>query len=153
MHRRTFTCESLTRSGAWNYGKNVHSTGGRRNLYTRKTDCPFRAKAVCEVQLGNRWRFVLLESAHNHEARIPPETQNQERMTLVTTIRSFTESLYRMGHAMTEGVTRIEHRLDNIERHMEQPRSSRLRVRAWVAGRRDPAAGYRKPAHRRYEDA
>lgn len=99
-------------------GVRNNSTGGRRNLSTRKTDCPFRAKAVCEVQLGNRWRFVLLESAHNHEARIPPERQNQECMTLVTTIRSFTEALDRLGHAMAEGVTRIEHRLDNIERHM-----------------------------------
>ncbi len=40
-------------------GVKYSSTAKKRNPSTRKIDCPFRAKAVCEVQLQNQWRFAV----------------------------------------------------------------------------------------------
>ncbi|OAQ60061.1 transcription factor AFT domain-containing protein [Purpureocillium lilacinum] len=45
------------------------STGPKRS--SRKINCPFRVKAVCELRLGKKWRLVLQEARHNHEARMP----------------------------------------------------------------------------------
>jgi hypothetical protein len=59
-------------------GVKYNSTAKKRNPSTRKIDCPFRAKAVCEVQLGNQWRFAVQELRHNHEPRVPTGGPNQE---------------------------------------------------------------------------
>jgi hypothetical protein len=100
-------------------GVKYNSTAKKRNPSTRKIDCPFRAKAVCEVQLGNQWRFALQEARHNHEPRVPSGTPGQENAPLATTIRSFTNKLDRLSHDMAQGFMRIEQRLDNIEKRME----------------------------------
>ncbi|KAL6859245.1 hypothetical protein J3F83DRAFT_763353 [Trichoderma novae-zelandiae] len=100
-------------------GVKYNSTAKKRNPSTRKIDCPFRAKAVCEVQLGNQWRFALQEPRHNHEPRVPSGTPGQENAPLATSIRSFTNKLDRLSHDMAQGLMRIEQRLDNIEKRME----------------------------------
>lgn len=100
-------------------GVKYNSTAKKRNPSTRKIDCPFRAKAVCEVQLGNQWRFALQEPRHNHEPRVPSGTPGQENAPLATSIRSFTNKLDRLSHDMNQGLMRIEQRLDNIEKRME----------------------------------
>ncbi|PTB81676.1 hypothetical protein M440DRAFT_1435400 [Trichoderma longibrachiatum ATCC 18648] len=71
-------------------GVKYNSTAKKRNPSTRKIDCPFRAKAVCE-----------------------------ENAPLATSIRSFTNKLDRLSHDMAQGLMRIEQRLDNIEKRME----------------------------------
>ncbi|OAA41042.1 Transcription factor, FAR1-related protein [Metarhizium rileyi] len=100
-------------------GVKYNSTAKKRNPSTRKIDCPFRAKAVCEVQLGNQWRFALQEPRHNHEPRVPSGTPGQENAPLATTIRSFTNKLDRLSHDMAQGFMRIEQRLENIEKRMD----------------------------------
>lgn len=100
-------------------GVKYSSTAKKRNPSTRKIDCPFRAKAVCEVQLGNQWRFALQESRHNHEPRVQSSTPGQENAPLATSIRSFTNKLDRLSHDMAQGFLRIEQRLENIEKRME----------------------------------
>ncbi|KAJ4124184.1 uncharacterized protein FIESC28_07943 [Fusarium coffeatum] len=100
-------------------GVKYNSTAKKRNPSTRKIDCPFRAKAVCEVQLGNQWRFAIQEGRHNHEPRVPAGTPGQENAPLATSIRSFTNKLDRLSHDMAQGLMRIEQRLDNIEKRME----------------------------------
>lgn len=100
-------------------GVKYSSTAKKRNPSTRKIDCPFRAKAVCEVQLGNQWRFALQESRHNHEPRVQSSTPGQESAPLATSIRSFTNKLDRLSHEMAQGFLRIEQRLENIEKRME----------------------------------
>ncbi|KAF4982653.1 hypothetical protein FZEAL_1760 [Fusarium zealandicum] len=100
-------------------GVKYNSTAKKRNPSTRKIDCPFRAKAVCEVQLGNQWRFAIQEGRHNHEPRVPAGTPGQENAPLATSIRSFTNKLDRLNHDMAQGLMRIEQRLDNIEKRME----------------------------------
>lgn len=100
-------------------GVKYNSTAKKRNPSTRKIDCPFRAKAVCEVQLGNQWRFALQEPRHNHEPRIPSGTPGQENAPLATSIRSFTNKLDRLSHDMAQGLMRIEQRLDNIEKRID----------------------------------
>lgn len=100
-------------------GVKYNSTAKKRNPSTRKIDCPFRAKAVCEVQLGNQWRFAIQEGRHNHEPRAPSGTPGQENAPLATSIRSFTNKLDRLNHDMAQGLMRIEQRLDNIEKRMD----------------------------------
>ncbi len=100
-------------------GVKYSSTAKKRNPSTRKIDCPFRAKAVCEVQLGNQWRFALQEARHNHEPRVQSSTPGQENAPLATSIRSFTNKLDRLSHEMAQGFLRIEQRLENIEKRME----------------------------------
>jgi len=100
-------------------GVKYNSTAKKRNPSTRKIDCPFRAKAVCEVQLGNQWRFALQEGRHNHEPRQPNGPAAPENAPLATSIRSFTNKLDRLNHDMMHSFVRIEQRLDNIEKRME----------------------------------
>jgi hypothetical protein len=100
-------------------GVKYSSTAKKRNPSTRKIDCPFRAKAVCEVQLGNQWRFALQEARHNHEPRAPNGPATPENAPLATSIRSFTNKIDRLSHDMMNGLMRIEQRLDHIEKRME----------------------------------
>lgn len=100
-------------------GVKYNSTAKKRNPSTRKIDCPFRAKAVCEVQLGNQWRFALQEPRHNHEPRAPNGNAPVEGAPMATSIRSFTNKIDRLSHDMMNGLMRIEQRLDNIEKRME----------------------------------
>lgn len=100
-------------------GVKYNSTAKKRNPSTRKIDCPFRAKAVCEVQLGNQWRFALQEGRHNHEPRQPNGPATPENAPLQTSIRSFTNKIDRLNHDMMHSFVRIEQRLDNIEKRME----------------------------------
>lgn len=100
-------------------GVKYSSTAKKRNPSTRKIDCPFRAKAVCEVQLGNQWRFALQEARHNHEPRAQNGPSTPENAPLATSIRSFTNKIDRLNHDMMNGLMRIEQRLDHIEKRME----------------------------------
>jgi hypothetical protein len=99
-------------------GVKYNSTAKKRNPSTRKVDCPWRAKAVCEVQLGNQWRFAVQDSRHNHEARIPAAPPGQENTPIAQSIRSLTNKLDRIGHDMAQGLGNIADRLANMEKRM-----------------------------------
>lgn len=100
-------------------GVKYNSTAKKRNPSTRKIDCPFRAKAVCEVQLGNQWRFAIQDSRHNHEPRAPNGPAAPENAPLATSIRSFTNKLDRLNHDIMNSFIRIEQRLDHLDKRME----------------------------------
>ncbi|KAK4138166.1 hypothetical protein BT67DRAFT_430839 [Trichocladium antarcticum] len=104
-------------------GVKYSSTAKKRNPSTRKVDCPWRAKAVCEVNLGNQWRFAMQEARHNHEARIPAAVPGQENTPVAQSLRSLTNKVDRMAHDMAQGLGRLEQsmcaRLDNIEKRLE----------------------------------
>lgn len=100
-------------------GVKYSSTAKKRNPSTRKIDCPFRAKAVCEVQLGNQWRFAVQETRHNHEARQQTGIPGQENLPLNVSIRTVGNKLDRISHDLGDALLRIEHRLDSIEKRLE----------------------------------
>ncbi|KAK3380404.1 hypothetical protein B0T24DRAFT_522681 [Lasiosphaeria ovina] len=104
-------------------GVKYSSTAKKRNPSTRKVDCPWRAKAVCEVNLGNQWHFAVQEGRHNHEPRIPAAVPGQENTPVAQSIRSLTNKIDRMSHEMTQGFTRMEamlnQRFDTIEKRIE----------------------------------
>ncbi|KXX79805.1 hypothetical protein MMYC01_203314 [Madurella mycetomatis] len=104
-------------------GVKYNSTAKKRNPSTRKVDCPWRAKAVCEVNLGHQWRFAMQEARHNHEARIPAAVPGQENTPVAQSLRSLTNKVDRMAHDMTQGLSRLENalsaRLENIEKRLE----------------------------------
>lgn len=100
-------------------GVKYSSTAKKRNPSTRKIDCPFRAKAVCEVQLGNQWRFALQEARHNHEPRVATSQPGTENAPLATSMRTFNNKLDRLSHDVAQGFMRIEQRLENIEKRLE----------------------------------
>ncbi|ROT42059.1 hypothetical protein SODALDRAFT_354177 [Sodiomyces alkalinus F11] len=100
-------------------GVKYSSTAKKRNPSTRKVDCPWRAKAVCEVQLGNQWRFAVQESRHNHEPRIATAPPGQENTPLAQSMRSFTNKIDRLSHDMAQGFIRIEQALDNLNKRLE----------------------------------
>jgi hypothetical protein len=104
-------------------GVKYNSTAKKRNPSTRKVDCPWRAKAVCEVNLGHQWRFQVQEHRHNHEPRIPAAVPGQENTPVAQSLRSLTNKVDRMAHEMAQGFGRLESamaaRLDNIEKRLE----------------------------------
>ncbi|OTA62072.1 hypothetical protein K449DRAFT_414700 [Hypoxylon sp. EC38] len=100
-------------------GVKYNSTAKKRNPSTRKVDCPWRAKAVCEVQLGNQWRFQVQNDQHNHEPRVLSGNPSQDNTPTVQSIRSLTNKMDRMSHDMTQAFDRIEQRLDSIEKRLE----------------------------------
>lgn len=104
-------------------GVKYNSTAKKRNPSTRKVDCPFRAKAVCEVSLANQWRFVVQESRHNHEARVPAAPPGQEATPIAQNLRSLTNKLDRIGHDVTHGFQemnmRLEKFMESIEKRLE----------------------------------
>jgi hypothetical protein len=100
-------------------GVKYNSTAKKRNPSTRKIDCPFRAKAVCEVQLGNQWRFAVQEARHNHEARLPAPTQADASTPMTSSIRSLINKIDRLNHDFVNAFHNMEQRLDNIEKRLE----------------------------------
>jgi len=100
-------------------GVKYSSTAKKRNPSTRKVDCPFRAKAVCEVQLGNQWRFQVQEPRHNHEARVPAALPGQENTPLAQTMRSMTNKIDRLAHDMAHGYAQMNGRFDSVEKRLE----------------------------------
>lgn len=100
-------------------GVKYSSTAKKRNPSTRKVDCPFRAKAVCEVQLQNQWRFQVQDPRHNHEARLPTTGPGQENTPLAQSLRSLTNKLDRMAHDFNQGLGRMDQRFDLLEKRMD----------------------------------
>ncbi|KAK3334017.1 hypothetical protein B0T19DRAFT_449281 [Cercophora scortea] len=104
-------------------GVKYSSTAKKRNPSTRKVDCPWRAKAVCEVNLGNQWRFAVQEGRHNHEPRIPAAVPGQENTPVAQSIRSITNKIDRMSHDMNQGFNRLESafssRLETMEKRID----------------------------------
>jgi hypothetical protein len=100
-------------------GVKYNSTAKKRNPSTRKVDCPWRAKAVCEVQLGNQWRFAVQDARHNHEARVPAAPPGQENTPIAQSIRSLTHKLDRMSHDLSQGFGRLEQQLTGMEKRLE----------------------------------
>ncbi|CAK7203939.1 hypothetical protein SEUCBS139899_006689 [Sporothrix eucalyptigena] len=95
-------------------GVKYNSTAKKRNPSTRKVDCPFRAKAVCEVSLSNQWRFVVQEARHNHEARVPAAPPGQEATPMAQTVRSMTNKLDRINHDVSQGFQEIQATLNRL---------------------------------------
>ncbi|KAK4235494.1 hypothetical protein C8A03DRAFT_36663 [Achaetomium macrosporum] len=104
-------------------GVKYSSTAKKRNPSTRKVDCPWRAKAVCEVNLGHQWRFAVQEPRHNHEARIPAAVPGQENTPVAQSLRSILNKIDRLSHDMVQGFNRLEGtfsaRMDNVEKRLE----------------------------------
>ncbi|KAH9899049.1 hypothetical protein F4778DRAFT_182568 [Xylariomycetidae sp. FL2044] len=115
-------------------GVKYNSTAKKRNPSTRKVDCPWRAKAVCEVQLGNQWRFAVQDARHNHEARVPAAPPGQENTPIAQSIRSFTNKLDRIGHDMAQASMRIEQRLEVIEKRLDAMETRMTAVDARMTG-------------------
>ncbi|KAI1878452.1 hypothetical protein JX265_000384 [Neoarthrinium moseri] len=107
-------------------GVKYNSTAKKRNPSTRKVDCPWRAKAVCEVSLQNQWRFAVQDGRHNHEARVPAAPPGQENTPLAQSIRSLTNKLDRIGHDVSQGLARIEQRIDGIEKRLADMEQNRV---------------------------
>lgn len=100
-------------------GVKYSSTAKKRNPSTRKVDCPWRGKAVCEVQLGNQWRFVVQEARHNHEPRQPTEAPGIEGNPMAQSLRSLIHKIDRLSHETSQGIGRIESRLETIEKRLD----------------------------------
>ncbi|KAB5557883.1 hypothetical protein GE09DRAFT_92069 [Coniochaeta sp. 2T2.1] len=96
-------------------GVKYNSTAKKRNPSTRKIDCPWKAKAVCEVQLNNQWRFSVQEANHNHEPRVavPAPGQGGDSGTPVNqSLRSIINKIDRMSHDMSENLARVTQHID-----------------------------------------
>jgi hypothetical protein len=100
-------------------GVKYTSTAKKRNPSTRKIDCPFRAKAVCEVQLGGQWRFAVQEARHNHEARMLSSTPTQEATPINSNLRSLTHKVERLSHDLSSSMEYIKHTLERIEKRLD----------------------------------
>jgi hypothetical protein len=111
-------------------GVKYNSTAKKRNPSTRKIDCPWRAKAVCEVQLGGQWRFVVQDARHNHDPRVATVAPGQEATPVEKQLKSLTNKMDRLMHDQAEGFARQNEslmrqgqdfamRLDNIEKRLE----------------------------------
>jgi hypothetical protein len=95
------------------------STAKKRNPSTRKVDCPWRAKAVCEVNLNHQWRFAIQESRHNHEARVPAAPSGQENTPVAQSLRSMLNKIDRLSHDMMENFSQLRGTLSNVEKRLE----------------------------------
>lgn len=100
-------------------GVKYNSTAKKRNPSTRKVDCPWRAKAVCEVQLGNHWRFQVQDSRHNHEPRIQTSAPGVEQTPANQVLRSITNKLDRVSHELTNTLNRMESKLDGFGKRLD----------------------------------
>lgn len=123
-------------------GVKYSSTAKKRNPSTRKVDCPWRAKAVCEVNLGHQWRFAVQEARHNHEARIPAAVPGQENTPVAQSLRSIINKVDRMAHDMVQGFSRLEGafaaRMDSIEKRLDALEGGRS---AMLGGNGVPSMG------------
>ncbi|KAK5653146.1 hypothetical protein OQA88_9245 [Cercophora sp. LCS_1] len=104
-------------------GVKYASTAKKRTPSTRKVDCPWRAKAVCEVNLGNQWRFAVQESRHNHEPRVPAAAPGQENTPIAQSMRSIGNKIDRLMHDMSRNFenleSRVNQRLEMIEKRLD----------------------------------
>lgn len=107
-------------------GVKYNSTAKKRNPSTRKIDCPWKAKAVCEVQLNNQWRFSVQEAHHNHEPRVavPAPGQGADSGTPVNqSLRSIVNKIDRLNHDVAATIVRFEQnmdlRFDGLEKRLE----------------------------------
>ncbi|KAI1393145.1 uncharacterized protein F4822DRAFT_1563 [Hypoxylon trugodes] len=121
------------------------STAKTRNPSTRKIECPWKAKAVCEVQLHNQWRFQVQVDQHNHEPRINSGNPGQENTPTAQSIRSLTNKLDRMSHDMNVAFGRIESRLDTIDKRLESMESRMSAVEARVSNMENRGTGMEVP--------
>ncbi|KAI6087258.1 hypothetical protein F4821DRAFT_116643 [Hypoxylon rubiginosum] len=126
-------------------GVKYNSTAKKRNPSTRKVDCPWKAKAVCEVQLGNRWRFQVQCHEHNHEPRLATAAPGQENTPMAQSIRSLTNKMDRMSHEMAQGFARIEQRLDGIEKRLEAVEGQMTTVETRMSGMETRGTGMDVP--------
>ena len=115
-------------------GVKYNSTAKKRNPTTRKVDCPWRGKAVCEVQLGMQWRFVVQEARHNHEPRIASAPAGAENASLATNMRSLINKVDRMNHEMTQGLHGVNARLDLIEKRLDNIEQNQAPARVAMMG-------------------
>ncbi|KAK6843809.1 hypothetical protein PG987_004669 [Apiospora arundinis] len=115
-------------------GVKYNSTAKKRNPSTRKVDCPWRAKAVCEVNLNNQWRFAMQEHRHNHEARVPAAPPGQENTPIAQSIRSLTNKLDRIGHDLNQGFNRMEQRIDGMEKRLIDMEQRMITMEARMTG-------------------
>ncbi|KAH8910306.1 hypothetical protein BR93DRAFT_472775 [Coniochaeta sp. PMI_546] len=107
-------------------GVKYNSTAKKRNPSTRKIDCPWKAKAVCEVQLNNQWRFSVQEAHHNHEPRVavPAPGQGADSGTPVNqSLRSIVNKIDRLNHDVNANIARVEQNIDlrfeGLEKRLE----------------------------------
>lgn len=126
-------------------GVKYSSTAKKRNPSTRKVDCPWKAKAVCEVQLGNRWRFQVQCHEHNHEPRLATAAPGQENTPMAQSIRSLTNKMDRMSHEMAQGFARIEQRLEGIEKRLDAMEGQINTVETRMSGMETRGAGMDVP--------
>ncbi|KAI2609201.1 hypothetical protein GGR54DRAFT_618838 [Hypoxylon sp. NC1633] len=114
-------------------GVKYNSTAKKRNPTTRKIDCPWKAKAVCEVQLGNRWRFSVQKDEHNHEARVDDGQKGQENTPTAQSMRTITNKMDRMSHDIAKGFERIETHIESMEKRLEMVENRLAGVEAHLA--------------------
>jgi len=126
-------------------GVKYNSTAKKRNPSTRKVDCPWRAKAVCEVQLNNQWRFAVQDSRHNHEARVPTAPPGQENAPMAQSIRSLVNKLDRISHDVNQGFHGITQRLESVEKRLEAMEARMGTIEARMAGMESRGAGMEVP--------
>ncbi|KAI1093243.1 hypothetical protein F5B19DRAFT_156157 [Rostrohypoxylon terebratum] len=100
-------------------GVKYNSTAKKRNPSTRKVDCPWRAKAVSEVSIDNRWRFSVQNDKHNHEPRLQSGTPGQDTTPTAQSIRTLTNKLDRMNHDLVQTMQRLEEHLNRIEKKVD----------------------------------
>ncbi|KAJ2894382.1 hypothetical protein MKZ38_007695 [Zalerion maritima] len=111
-------------------GVKYSSTAKKRNPSTRKVDCPWRAKAVCEVQLGNQWRFQVQDQRHNHEPRIQAAMPGVEQTPTSQYLRTICNKLDRMNHDLSESISRMGTQMEAFDKRIE---SIEATVRNWDA--------------------
>ena len=99
-------------------GVKYNSTAKKRNPSTRKVDCPWRGKAVCEVQLNNQWRFQVQDARHNHEPRIQTAVAGVEQAPTSQYLRTISNKIDRVGHDLTQMLSRIDNRLEGMEKRL-----------------------------------
>ncbi|KAK5627558.1 hypothetical protein RRF57_003273 [Xylaria bambusicola] len=126
-------------------GVKYNSTAKKRNPSTRKVDCPWRAKAVCEVQLNNQWRFAVQDGRHNHEARVAAVQPGQENTPMAQSIRTLSNKLDRMSHDITQGFMSVSHRLESVEKRLEAMEARMGTMEARMAGMESRGAGMEVP--------
>ncbi|KAI1188313.1 hypothetical protein F5B17DRAFT_395891 [Nemania serpens] len=126
-------------------GVKYNSTAKKRNPSTRKVDCPWRAKAVCEVQLNNQWRFAVQDPRHNHEARVPAAPPGQESTPMAQSLRSLTNKLDRISHEIAQGFSGVTQRLESVEKRLEAMEARMGTMEARMAGIESRGAGMEVP--------
>ncbi|KAF4963094.1 hypothetical protein FSARC_8867 [Fusarium sarcochroum] len=117
----------------------AQETAEKRNPSTRKIDCPFRTKAIYEVQLRKRWLFTIQEGHHNHGSRTSADSHGQGKLPLTTPSRCFVNKLDHLQNDSSQGLMRVEeclsitqNQLQNLEAQVEDC-ALRLQV---IEGRR-----------------